>query len=362
MPDENTFGNVLKSLRVRKGTKSGTQWTQILVAKRLGVSRATYNGWENGKSLPGSRDLDNIAELFELNQKAKDALYRAAAAVPPELLMLPLPRNPLFTGRTMQLKELREKFEDYSNIAITQAPSLTWLQNIGKTQLALEYAYRAYYAHLYRAIFWVDASTQETLETDYTKLAQLLGLPEKNEPDTVRIIEAVKRWLGAHTGWLLVLDGAHDIPLVSSFMPTKHNGNILITTRSKEVAKIAIPIEIVGLLVIDGVYFFLRHSGLYAKLTSAEAYKYGDVFEDSIQLVYALRAHPVALERAAAYIEETGISIREYVDLYNQNMGALINQLWPQALPDTSRLQHRRASSRNESEADQTAEQSAKDS
>lgn len=100
MQEEQRLDNVLKSFRVRKGKV----WTQAKTAQELGVSRRLYVGWENGDSLPSQNDLNNIASTFGLGSEDEDALYRAAAQVPPKVHNLPFPPNPLFTGREKQLE------------------------------------------------------------------------------------------------------------------------------------------------------------------------------------------------------------------------------------------------------------------
>src|SRR3989442_2748313 len=131
MFEENRFENVLKSLRVRRGK----EWTQKKAAKLLGVSERTYKGWENGERIPPDRDLKNITNLFELNERDEATLYRAAAQVPPEIHNLPFQRNPFFTGRKTQLERLKQLLRENGSVVLTQSISISGLGGIGKTQL-----------------------------------------------------------------------------------------------------------------------------------------------------------------------------------------------------------------------------------
>ena len=81
---------------------------------------------------------------------------------------------------------------------------LRGLGGIGKTQLALEYAYR--YGGTYRLVWWVRAEEPEVLASDYAALAQALQLPQHTAQDQPTIIVAVRQWLERHEGWLLILD------------------------------------------------------------------------------------------------------------------------------------------------------------
>src|SRR5207253_585940 len=110
---------------------------------------------------------------------------------------LPFDRNLLFTGRENQLNDIGKHLKESHRVA------LSGLAGIGKTQLALEYAHRGYAAKDYLAVFWVNAD-EASLQISYAKLAGKLDLPEKDEQDLAKIVEAVKEWLERHTNWLLI--------------------------------------------------------------------------------------------------------------------------------------------------------------
>jgi len=57
------------------------------------------------------------------------------------------------------------------------------------------------------------------LIADLVKLAGLLDLPEQDETEQPRIIEAVKRWFHTHTHWLLILDNVEQVEQIEPFIP-----------------------------------------------------------------------------------------------------------------------------------------------
>ena len=57
---------------------------------------------------------------------------------------------------------------------------LVGLGGIGKTQIALAYAYR--YMHDYHTIVWLRADSLQTFRLDFASIATLLNLPEKQQP------------------------------------------------------------------------------------------------------------------------------------------------------------------------------------
>src|ERR1700730_2530434 len=113
---------------------------------------------------------------------------------------VPLRRNPFFTGRERVFIQIHSLLHAGKTAALSQPPAISGLGGIGKTQTAVEYAYRARSAYQY--ILWVQANSQETLLTNVVALAGLLNLPEKDAQEQQVIVLALKRWLETHTGWL----------------------------------------------------------------------------------------------------------------------------------------------------------------
>src|SRR6266571_5258693 len=248
------FSILLTSLREKRYKQRtwGKDWTQQGVANRLGVSRGMYNQWENGRAVPTRSDLKNIVSDFGLDEKEQAALFRAAAQVPPEIKHLPL-RNLLFTGRERQLEQLGQLLKENNRVALIGLPG------IGKTQLALEYAHSCF-QKVYRVVLWVNAADETTLAQTYGELAEPLKLPEWDERELKRRIQAVKEWLEDHTNWLLIMDNADDLGLARLFFPTTDNGHILLTTRSQIIGSIAMKIEIEAMEPEEGLAFLLRRS------------------------------------------------------------------------------------------------------
>ncbi len=50
-----------------------------------------------------------------------------------------------------------------------------------------------------------------------------------------RLVEAVKQWLTRHEDWLLILDNADNLEVITDFLPTGEKGHILLTTRDPSV-------------------------------------------------------------------------------------------------------------------------------
>jgi tetratricopeptide (TPR) repeat protein len=268
--------------------------------------------------------LQRLAILFELNDVEADQLYRAAAQVAPEFQNLPFPRNPFFTGRETYLEQLDHDLKKSGAVAITQPISISGLGGIGKTQLALEYAHRSY-PERYRTVLWVNAASKATLEESYLSVARLLKLPEQGEQKIDDVVQAVKTWLGGHTGWLLILDNVDDLQLARTFFPTKPCGHILLTTRSQILGNIAAPMVLESMEPEEGLLFLLRRSGVLSLGTEPGTLD-PTIRKAAAHLVGLLGRHPLALDQAGAYIEEAETSFDAYVQLYHEQHRILLNK------------------------------------
>jgi tetratricopeptide (TPR) repeat protein len=230
---------------------------------------------------------------------------------------VPYSRNFLFTGREDVLEVLCERLKT------GQSQALSGLGGIGKTQVAVEYAYR--YAHLYQAILWSRAGTREDLISGFTALSHLLALPQKEEQDQQVIVQAVKDWLQNQTDWLLILDNADDLALVRDFLPTTGKGHVLLTTRATSMGRLAQRLEIKTLQPEEGAAFVLRRAALLTTDAALDQAVPEEV-ELALELVEEMGGLPLALDQAGAYIEETQCGMVNYLHLYRRHHARLLNE------------------------------------
>lgn len=144
---------------------------------------------------------------------------------------VPFRRNPFFTGREDLLNQLHDNLTKNKAAVLTQAQAISGLGGIGKTQTAVEYAYR--HRSDYRFVLWINAATRDALIANFVDLASLLHLPEEQEQDQQKIVATVKHWLTGHDRWLLIFDNADELGLAEDFIPPGGNGHLLLTTRAQ---------------------------------------------------------------------------------------------------------------------------------
>lgn len=99
----------------------------------------------------------------------------AVAANRPRVWNVAHRRNPNFTGREELLAAIKNALTSGRAAALTQA--ITGLGGVGKTQTAVEYAYR--HESDYRVVWWIKSEETITLASDFAALASALNLPEK---------------------------------------------------------------------------------------------------------------------------------------------------------------------------------------
>ena len=234
---------------------------------------------------------------------------------------VPYRRNPFFTGREDLLEQLHEKLTATKAAALTQPQAISGLGGVGKTQIAVEYAYR--YRDDYRYILWVRAATRDILTSDFVALADMLRLPEKDEQDQNQVVMAVRRWLAIHDRWLLIFDNADDLDIVPDFLPTGDQGHILFTTRAQTAGTIAQSVEVEKMGMAEGTLLLLRRTKVLGEGAFLDQASEEDL-AGAEAIVIELDFLPLALDQAGAYIDEVGCSFFTYLDLYQTHRKQLL--------------------------------------
>lgn len=247
----------------------------------------------------------------------------ASRSLLPSVWMVPYPRNFFFTGQKGLLDRLSTALNKGQTIALSQPQAISGLGGIGKTQIAVEYAYRS--QQDYQTVFWGQADSSEALLSGYTAMAKELNLPQKDQQDQTFIVHAVLQWLKTHTRWLLVLDNVDDLTVLRKFLPPAPSGHILLTTRAQTMGGLAQLIEVDPMEVDTGILFLLRRTGLLDKDAPLEAALPDDV-TTARKIVEDLGGLPLALDQAGAYIEDTQCNLVDYQSLYRSHRAELLKE------------------------------------
>lgn len=319
-----SFGALLQTLRTRRGL------SQQALANALGVHRNTIGNWERGDKLPDSKAMVlELARALHLDEAETRQLLEASLTAPTLFWHVPYPRNPCFTGREAILQALHTRLAASQPVAFTQSYALSGLGGVGKTQLALEYAYR--HALEYHAVLWLAAESRESLMTSWQQIADVLQLPEGKQADQERLIAAVQRWLTTHSTWLLIWDNVEDLELLAHFLPPVRQGAHLLTTRRAAMGTLAEGWEVPLMSHEEGLVLLLRRAKILGLADSTEqlpliAERHPGEYAAAEDLVRLLEGLPLALDQAGAYAEETAGSLADYLRLYHTHRPELLSR------------------------------------
>ncbi|KAL0939737.1 kinesin light chain [Colletotrichum truncatum] len=202
-----------------------------------------------------------------------------------------------------------------------QCAALWGLGGSGKTQIALEFAYRRFYDNKC-PVYWVHADNEATFTQGYEVLARLAGVTDKQGQE---LLVAVREWIEAQESWLLVVDNADDLSIfgvgsnmsitrkssgeacLNDYIPQAPYGTVLWTSRDKRIVDIVgsrQAIEVSRMTVKEATALFEASSNeniaVEDKLTVSE-------------LLIQLDHLPLAVSQAAAYIRRTSTPVSEYL-------------------------------------------------
>src|SRR5258708_7292009 len=312
-----SFGEALKELRNRK------KRSRPRLAQKLHVSPSSIEKWERGDVLPDRARVEDLIRALELTEAERLLLLEAHVGhrILPSLHKMPAVRNPYFTGREDVLALLHDHLSPAGQVVLTQA--ISGLGGIGKTQVALHYAYR--FQEAYTHVLWATADSPASLVTEFVKLARDLELLEKEEKDQDKIVWAVQRWLREYVDWLLILDNVEDLGLVLSFVPAGSLGSVLVTTRRQVTEPVAQAIVLDALSDDNGALLLLKRAkrlvfeGTLDEATASEVVIAGAITQE-------LGGLPLALDQAGAYIAETGCGLSDYFDLFKREQATLLQR------------------------------------
>lgn len=318
-------------------------WSQQEVADRVGTTPVNVSRWERGVTVPDSYFRYQICSLFEktaeelgLQRNEVDSHFEQVSEEEfdrqdeesfeheniSELYYLPYRCNPFFTGQESILQKLHDILSCHNFRASRLPLAISGLGGMGKSQVAIEYAYR--YRDEYRYIFWLRADTDESLLADLTSIASMINLFENCASEQTDLLNALQLWLSQHTSWLLILDNVEDVGVVSKFLPSAEKGQILLTTRTQITGTIADCINLEKMDLAIGALFLLRRAKFIPLDASLEGVP--EVMRAKAQeIVDVLGGLPLALDQAGAYIEETACDLSHYLKNYLAEPITLLN-------------------------------------
>ncbi|KAJ4365367.1 hypothetical protein N0V95_000514 [Ascochyta clinopodiicola] len=245
---------------------------------------------------------------------------------PQPSIVIPFARDKQFIDRGTLLDEICEQC-----VLPNARIALVGLGGVGKSQLAIEHAWRTRDVSPTTWVFWAHASSAARLERSFHDIADRVKAAGRENPQT-SIFKTVHDWL-AHCKerWLLVLDNVDDASFLlgaqdtssetatrplRDYLPHCEQGAILVTTRNQEAAlQLVEEQDIIRVEPMNEA----QSLALLRKKLGAQADN-GNTTELA-ELVTSLEHMPLAIAQAAAYISQRAplYSVSQYLDHFKKS-------------------------------------------
>jgi hypothetical protein len=309
--------------------RSNTQW-EYHFARDLGKPVYLLLADENASLDPHDSESDELKRLQRLHREEvsrnrdwrpfgnKDQLRAELAELrfpwegpPPDHTPNNLPFKSigtLFKGRKEFLDDVRSRVAAPNGraTAIVSTQAVHGLGGVGKTRAALEYAWR--HADDYTALLFVSAPTPADLRANLANLVGVLGTTAQGTSVDQQLAEVLD-WLGAHPGWLLIVDNVdtHDSAReVQKLLVRLRTGHVLITSRIGNWEAGVEPLEL-DLLAQDAAVSLLLDRTPHRRKKPDDAAR-------AVAIAHELDGLALALEQAGAYIDKQRLSLAEYLE------------------------------------------------
>ncbi|KAI5461020.1 P-loop containing nucleoside triphosphate hydrolase protein [Mariannaea sp. PMI_226] len=234
--------------------------------------------------------------------------------------IIPYPRNEDMIHRPDPIERLDKLLPQTSGF---YSAALWGLGGSGKTQIALDYAYRRCDNDSECCVFWVHADNEATFISDYKTIAKKLGVDERL--DGSDLLDAVRSNIEAQPQWVIIFDNADDLGLfgvgrtggrenetLRKYIPRASQGTILWTSRDAHIAGTLVGsrrgIEVRSMTADEA-------TSLLARVRDEES-TFKEVGVDA--LLDELQCLPLAISQAGAYIRRMSMTIEEYLSLLRQ--------------------------------------------
>ncbi|OCL10100.1 hypothetical protein AOQ84DRAFT_402651 [Glonium stellatum] len=297
------------------------------------LESSNYDNWV--RALPDPTSISTIELTCSMASGVEAFNQKWKTTKLPIFYLKPHVRNPDFCGRQNILSQIETHLSPCS-YSIRKSKegirsfALSGLGGIGKTQVAIEYAFSR--RHLYDMVFWIHAGSVAKLNQSFVNMAAELRLLDvKNPGSHVLGRKVALEWLSIssteldagegvtnHTGvvkWLLVFDNVDNPNSLHDFWPSSGTGSILMTSRDpytkhcrydNQASRTGADLD--SLSMADSANLLRRLTDMYA---------YKDLTENSsfTTLYQRLEGLPLAIVQVSAFIQARQLTLQEVVNM-----------------------------------------------
>jgi tetratricopeptide (TPR) repeat protein len=238
----------------------------------------------------------------------------------------------LLKGRDDALKTLDQRLSsaNHTVAAITQPQAVHGLGGVGKSRLAVEYAWHVLKNNKVNAALFVIADSETALNSNLAALAspEYLNLPEHNQKDQSVTVKAVLSCLASRNDYLIIFDNVdarEAREYIMKILPHLSSGKVIITSRASNWPHGIADLSIDKLSTADAAAYLLQ-------TTENKRAASKDDNHLAAQLADKLDGLPIALEQAAAYISHRHISFQTYLNEFESSRKEILSWHKPELM------------------------------
>ena len=295
------------------------------ISSSHGVSIPTSSPWGTGRATGGTydRSFEIVPEVTALESTSKDPKL-------PCFMLGMHQRMDHFLGREDVLRTidacLLPPIADQNSQHKDKLRSfaICGLGGIGKTQVAVEYAYSR--RECFDAIFWLGAEDAKILASSFARISQELGLDDDGS-DFAASRDIVMRWLSRsfrkHSGpdepenqvnWLIIFDNVDNFHVLSDYWPSFGRGSVLVTSRDS--------FSPYNLFVQNGINMpplsHMESEALMEQLTNMKAEDDSPQKQALSVIAENLGGLPLAINQMSGMLRSLRSPYTEFLNLYNE--------------------------------------------
>jgi tetratricopeptide (TPR) repeat protein len=223
-------------------------------------------------------------------------------------------RNKNFTGRDEILEQLHARASSSVTVVLQEhgaenplPRAVQGLGGVGKTAIAIEYAYR--YRSEYDIVWWIPADQLASVRASLANLATRLELdvPPAGIDGPIGAVLNALRLGEPYRRWLLIFDNADQPEEIKRLIPDGP-GDVLITSRNHRWLGVVDTVPMNVFSREESVEFLLKR--VPKGLSEPDAWRLADKLGDL----------PLALEQAGAMLSETGMLVDVYLQLLDEQV------------------------------------------
>ncbi|KAJ7038536.1 P-loop containing nucleoside triphosphate hydrolase protein, partial [Mycena alexandri] len=216
------------------------------------------------------------------------------------------PPSQIFQGRQTILAKMHQLFTPDSGKQLIYV--LHGLGGAGKTQIALKFIQES--LANFSDIFFVDASTLDTIETGLKNIAVSKAVGDSSQ-------DALQWLQSKHGNWLLFFDNADDPKInLNKFFPQCNHGNIIITSRNPGLRNYGAYSAVSDMEEEDATILLLQST---TKENSEENHRV------AAKIAKELCYLPLAIVQAGSFISKSE-DLEGYLALYQKNQAHLLRE------------------------------------